>query len=204
MNNLITLAPIWKGQAAFCIAGGASLTREQVAHSKGHKVIAINNAYKLAPWADILYACDKQWWQWHNGCPDFKGYKLQHHSDNVYPGIDTIMSDGLNGFSDRLDRIRTGGNSGYQAIHIAMHLGAKRIILLGYDMHAKGDKSHWFGEHPIGRQRDSRYAEWIPRFRALQKAAFERDISIYNCTPGSALECFRKKKLKDLTESIRR
>ena len=202
--NYINIFPMWKGQTVFCIAGGASLTKQQVKYSKGYRTIAINDAYKLAPHADILYACDAQWWRWHNGCPEFKGYKLQHdvaEKDDTsamatpYPGIDIILSNGLTGFSSRTNRIRTGGNSGYQAIHIAMHLGAKQIILLGYDMHARGDKSHWFGEHPNGKQRDSRYDEWIPRFCHLQDAALDRGIEIINCTPDSDLNHFRKGKL---------
>ena len=61
----------WPGRAFVCIGGGPSLTQSQVAACKdrewgGHKVrvIAINDAYKMAPWADVLYFCDDKWWQW--------------------------------------------------------------------------------------------------------------------------------------------
>jgi hypothetical protein len=185
-------------------AGGASLTQEQIDNYKDCKAIAVNNSYQLAPWADILYACDTQWWEWHKSCPDFKGWKITHEQTkrwekieqgiNVprppYPGIDIIVSNGAEGFSNRQDRIRHGGNGGYQALHIAMLLGAKTIYLLGYDMHARGDKSHWHGEHPTGRQRDGRYIEWIRKFDALAVAAKERGQHIVNCTPDSALKCF--------------
>lgn len=201
----ITLDPtLWKGETAVCIAGGASLTQKQVDSIKGFKVIAINNAYKLAPWADILYACDYQWWEWHNGCPEFKGWKITHEQgkrwDKIqagesvpkppYEGLDIIVSSGNSGFSDTQDRIKHGGNSGYQALHIAMLLGADTILLLGYDMHARTGKSHWFGEHPNGKQSDGRYANWLKEFPALKEAANSRGQNIINCTPGSALECF--------------
>ena len=202
-KNGITLARYqWAGYTAVCIAGGASLTQDQVDLCKGHKVIAINDAYKLAPWADILYACDSQWWGWHNGVPTFRGYKLTHQQDAVnlqtYPGIDYIMSDGKSGFSGRQDRIRHGSNGGYQALHIALSMGASRIILLGYDMHANTGKSHWFGEHPTGKQRDSRYAEWIKEFSALEIVGRQRGQEIINCTPNSALDCFIKRKLGEV------
>lgn len=196
----IKLFPIWTGKTAFCIAGGQSLTQEQVDYTMHHKTIAVNDAYKLAPWADILYACDNQWWEWHKGVPDFEGYKLQHNNGKSikdhscykgpYPGVDSMISDGLSGFSDRTDRIRTGGNSGYQALHIAIQLGASTIILLGYDMHANEGPSHWFGEHPNGKQPDDRYTKWIKEFSALREEADRRDIEIINATPGSALKCF--------------
>lgn len=206
MSN-ITLFPIWTGKVAVCIAGGPSLTRKQIHQTIGCRTIAINDAYKLAPWADMLYACDNQWWEWHRGVPEFHGYKLQHdhgktkddHScyTGPYPGVDCILSDGTSGFSERMDRIRTGGNSGYQALHIAIQLGAKEILLLGYDMHPKPNKSHWFGEHPNGRQPDDRYARWLKEFPTLQEIAIERGIEIYNCTPNSALDCFTKISIDD-------
>ena len=186
----------WKGYTAVCIASGASLTQEQVDMCKGHKIIAINDAYKLAPHADILYACDSQWWGWHNGVPDFKGRKITHQQDAVklqtYPGIDYILSDGKSGFSHKQDRIRHGGNSGYQALHIALSMGADRVLLLGYDMHANTGESHFFGEHPNGKQRDGRYAEWIKEFSALEIAGRQRGQEVLNCTPNSALDCFKK------------
>ncbi|HCZ48509.1 MAG TPA: hypothetical protein DCZ11_05850, partial [Gammaproteobacteria bacterium] len=40
-------------------------------------------------------------------------------------------------------RIHQGGNSGYQALNLAVLLGAERVILLGYDMHG----GHWHGRH---------------------------------------------------------
>ena len=97
----ITILPLWRNQTVVCIASGPSLTQDQVDQVKGLNTIAINDAYKLAPWANILYACDYQWWDWHKGVPDFKGYKLQHaiggenkgHSPIIkpYPGIDIIL-----------------------------------------------------------------------------------------------------------------
>jgi hypothetical protein len=204
----ITLFPIWKNKTVVCMASGPSLRFYQTMVTGQWKVIAVNDAYKLAPWADILYACDRQWWEWHSGCPEFKGYKLQHrhreedkpHSTRLepYPGIDCIVSDGTSGFSNTMDTIRTGGNSGYQALHMAIQLGAARIILLGYDMKPQVDKSHFFGEHPNGRGADYRYEKWIKEFPALQTEAVNRGIKIYNCSPDSALECFEKIDIDEL------
>ena len=207
MNILEKLPFDWTGETAVCIGGGASLTKDQVDKVKGLKVIAVNDAYKIAPWADILYACDRRWWDWHKGVINFQGYRLQHYYESYvkgqssikpYPGINIILSDGSEGFSDRPARIRHGGNSGYQALHIAMKMKAKRIILLGYDMHMKTGKVHWFGNHPGGGSskldRD-RYIGWMKKFPALQEAAERLNIEIINCTPGSALECFKKREL---------
>ena len=54
------------------IASGPSLTKEDVDAVRGLNVIVINTSYWLAPWADILYACDGHWWDWHYENTDWK------------------------------------------------------------------------------------------------------------------------------------
>ena len=208
--NAITLFPAWRGQTAVCIAGGASLTKEQVdaAIADNCRIIAINDAYKLAPDADILYACDFKWWEWHKGCPDFKGYKLQHYPEarlnNMsialpYPDIDAFLSSGNGGFEERMDRQRHGGNSGYQALHIAMQLGASKIILIGYDMGVNSDKTHWFGEHPgqSPNANNQKYENWIQEFPALKEAADKRGQRIINATIKTRLKCFEQMTIEE-------
>jgi hypothetical protein len=50
-----------------CIASGPSLTREDVDACRGAAgvVLAVNDTITYAPWADVLYACDRRWWQEH-------------------------------------------------------------------------------------------------------------------------------------------
>lgn len=32
---------------------------------ESRKAIAINTTYRLAPWADLIYACDHCWWKFY-------------------------------------------------------------------------------------------------------------------------------------------
>ena len=49
----------WAGDTCCILATGPSLTPDQAEYAKGKaRVIAVNDAWRLAPWADILYACD--------------------------------------------------------------------------------------------------------------------------------------------------
>ena len=144
---------IWPGKTVVCIGGGPSMTSidmgyvEAVAKSDDVKVIAINDAYKLAPWADVLYACDSKWWDWHSGGIGFKGLKvcLRGTKDGAgyegtwtadkWPELKSLAHNGVGGLELSDPRfVRTGRNSGYQAINLAAHFGATRILLLGYDM----------------------------------------------------------------------
>jgi hypothetical protein len=53
---------------------------------------------------------------------------------------------GLDSRPDRSAGART--EQRLQAINLAVHLGAARIILLGYDLSPARMGGHWFGDHP--------------------------------------------------------
>jgi len=58
---------MWIDETVVIIGGGPSLTMDQLEYVKGRaKTIGINDAYLIAPWIDILYACDLKWWNWHH------------------------------------------------------------------------------------------------------------------------------------------
>ena len=63
-------------------APGPSLTSEvaEQVRETGWPVIACQDAFRLMPWADILYGCDERWWDAydHSG---FTGEKWSCHGD---------------------------------------------------------------------------------------------------------------------------
>jgi len=186
----------WSGQAVVCVASGPSLTIKSVDYCQGKaRVIAINDNYLLAPWADMLYACDHQWWLWHNGAPEFPGIKVTQSIDAAVEfGLRWIPSKKGRGLSENPEHIHQGRNSGYQAINIAHLMGASRILLLGYDMHTvEGRQPRWFGHHPNQQVPD--YTDYIQHFDTIAEQAA---VEVINCTPGSALECFEKRELRDV------
>lgn len=192
---------MWPKSTMAIIAGGPSVTQMQVDMIPPNvPVIAINDAFRLRPNAEVLYGCDSKWWRWHNGVPGYAGIKIGGgfnairggmHSgwdrvSGLYPDINMVAINRDAIFED--DRnILCGNNSGYQAINLAVHLGARRIVLLGYDM--KGD-SHWFGDHPDNVP--PMVSSFKPHFAALAMRLKGMGITVFNCSPDSALDCFRK------------
>lgn len=194
-----------------CVAGGPSLTAAQIDHCRGRAaVLVVNDGYRLAPWADWLYACDGCWWA---GCPT--GSDVPHHelSRRTFAGerwtrdreaadefgLRWIRSEPLPGLSRDLAVIHEGSNSGYQAINLAFHLGARRIVLLGYDMGATGN-THWFGEHPdeIASSSGARdFGEFLTAFPALAADLKAEGVDVVNCTTTTALAAFRRARLED-------
>jgi hypothetical protein len=88
--------------------------------------------------------------------------------------------------------IYLGGNSGYQAVGLALHFGARRVILLGYDMQATGGRTHWHGNHAkLGNPLPDRYPEWRRQFSAMNRELPE-GVEIVNATRESALTSFAR------------
>ncbi len=190
-----TVPRSWVGETAVCLAGGPSLTQADVDACRGRaRVIAVNDAYRLAPWADVLYACDYQWWRWHDGVPSFTGPKYAIDARaRKYPGVHLLQNTGTDGIESSPSGLRTGRNSGYQAINLAIHFGVRRILLLGYDLQRTGGRSHWFGDHPHGQPS---LGLFIPAFVALSKTLRDLGVEIINCSRETALTCFPRQPIE--------
>lgn len=184
-----------------CIGSGPSLTRNDVDYVKGKaKVIAVNDNYRLAPWADIVYAMDAQWWATHIAniretvqgselcIPDYGANKKTakvHHLKQIK------SNRGRWGLGS--DAVR-GGYSGYQALNLAYLRGARRIIMLGYDMQG----THWFGNHPSPLRNPPIIRKWIPHFGELYRDLKNEGVELINCTRNTAIDCVPQAVLRDV------
>lgn len=185
--------PVFSGGTVVVIASGPSLTAEDVAKVRAADLptIVVNDVFLLAPWAWLLYAADWRWWKKRPAALNFAGIKAS--VEGFYPGIVRLRNTGIDGFDPDPSCIRTGNNSGYQAVHIAIHTGAARIVLLGFDMR---------GGHFNGRPDGAVRRDWIARFCDLADVIEDR-VDIVNATPDSALRCFRFMRLDDAIKQER-
>lgn len=193
-----TVPRLWEGKTVAVLASGPSMCKSVIddVFASGMPAIVINNTYQLAPWADMLYAADAAWWHAHPDAADFQGLRVT--VQDVFHAL-KLRCSGPTGFDPHPGAVRSGGHSGHQAVHIAMHAGARRIILCGFDMHG----THWHGEHPepLRNTAQGTYGRWCEAFAELAQAATELGIEIVNATPGSALACFPA---VSLSEALRR
>lgn len=211
MKQYWTSPELWPGSAFVIIGGGPSLTQAQVDACRdrqlfGSKVraIAVNDAYRIAPWADVLYFCDDKWWRWHGkklGAWTSLIVKLAGgEHDFGDPRIKVMRNVDTGGLCTQRDGLNTGRNSGFQAINLAVHLGAKRIVLLGFDMGAQVDagrlKTHWFGDHPGGTS-DRVYDSMLPWFDTIVQPLAKLGIEVFNATPGGRLRAFPMKSIDE-------
>ncbi len=195
--------PDWRGETVVIAASGLSQRVEDIQFARGRsKVMAINNTWQPAPWADVLYACDGAWWKCEDlgygqhALREFGGLLVSGHS-NV-PGTRHIA---VNTVNDELYPGSTfggGGNSAFQAINIAVLWGADRILLTGVDCMNPGE--HWHGPHtnikPLVNSRQSTMDNWKKAFSTVAPLLAARGVEVINCTRQTALECFPRAKME--------
>jgi len=199
----------WEGETVAVLASGPSMTREQADAVRGRcRVVAVNNqgidtvcdgrvVPALAPWADVLYAADAEWWRaYAKQALLFAGLKVTIRRAH-FKELLVLKQSTERVFDPRPDYLATGGNSGYQAVHLATHFGARRILLFGFDMRQVGKRKHWFGDHVRPLHSGGNYGVWIRNFTALAKVLAGKGVEVINCTPGSALTCFRSAALEE-------
>lgn len=203
--------PDWTGETAVVLAGGPSLSDEQIAHvERAHadgrcKVIAVNKAYGIAPWADWLHAYDERFWAWFlkpqkdrkrrfPSVADFQGIKTTGCQPVPTTGAISIkMAPKLNGqarynkpFADPMRPVHFY-DSGYQAVQLAALVGAKRIIMLGFDAKATG---HWHDGYPPRWGREKDYSPHKELHRTLAGILAEMGVEVINATPDSAIDAY--------------
>jgi hypothetical protein len=185
-----------------CIATGPSLTAADVDRVRGRgAVIAINDAHLLAPWADVLYSSDRYWWKYHRAVPSFSGLRAtieyspkRFAADlvKIAPEMFFLRNTGHHGVETDPTGLRTcGQNSGGAAVNLAVHLGARRIVLLGYDCGVPGSKRHFFGNHPPALSNVSPYPTWRAAYQTMRPEMDALGIDVINCSRSTAINAFR-------------
>jgi hypothetical protein len=192
----------WTGETCAVLGCGPSLSREVCERLRGRcRLIAVNNAGidtidsttgalepALAPWADVLYASDAKWWRaYRERAMAFAGLKISRVNGLNWADLHTLSISTRQPFDARPTHLANASNSGTEAIHVAAHFGAARILLFGFDMREVGKRRHYFGSHPPPLNSQGRFAKWIGATQRLAAALARQGQLVINCTPGSAL-----------------
>jgi len=96
----------------------------------------------------------------------------------------------VGGFQKRKNRL-PGYNSGFSAINLALHHGAKRIVLLGFDC-SRSDDAYWPERKNTARDNEPRKAwrAWINDLDLMQLKTIW-NAEVVNGTPQSHCDKFR-------------
>lgn len=204
---------IWNGSTAYIIGGGPSILSTNLELIKSKRVIGCNDAYSLGSWIDICYFGDWYWFikHWkkeikrgdggcHPGLKAFKGLRVTNNINVAVAGVSGIKV--LRRFGDGVitipGAVAWNGNTGASAINFAVNLGAKKIVLLGFDMAFKKGEPNW--HEPLKKEaREECYKDrFIPNIATMVEPLKRLNIEVLNATPGSQLKAFPMVKLEDV------
>lgn len=186
---------LWPDGECFIVGGGPSVKHIDVDALKGRRVIAVNMAYKLGNWMDVLFFGDCRWLK--DNTKDllsFAGLKIttcEQHRGKL--GIKVVRRrNSPPGLSSDPKTVIWNLSSGACAINLAAHFGVKRIVLLGYDMKSREKEHHWHNYYQSARsgKRYDPYTRFMKQFPSIAEALKKRKIECVNACEDSALKVF--------------
>lgn len=218
---------MWTGEC-WVIGGGPSLTQqfgippnivEEVKAGKLpystyddylaalHKknVIGTNVAFMLGTWVSVLYFCDSRFFRTHSEAitafPNIKvtcSSSFGNEQASKLKDVKRLKRDYKMGLSTKRDTINWNHNSGAAAINFATLAGAKRILLLGFDMCAQETQTHWHSVYGETKTHKNTFRRFLNKFASIAEAAKKQGVEILNVSPNSSITEFRKVALKDV------
>lgn len=177
---------------------------------KSKHVIGINVAYRIADWIDIIFMGDKGFLMNNRtSLKEYPGMKVSCHSiaeRPEYNWVKYVPKDGRKpqGITSHPMRISWNLNSGAAAISLAVRLGAKRIILVGFDMNVQEGRQHFHDEYNKGKVETDKQRRGLPfrrhlmGFPAIKIDVDKLGIEIINTSLNSSITQFKKIPVKDL------
>ncbi|XUM25120.1 hypothetical protein ACRAVF_33845 (plasmid) [Bradyrhizobium oligotrophicum S58] len=187
--------PLFAGATVFCLASGPSLTPAIAEQVSGRPSIVINSSCLLAPSATVLYFTDSSWYEQHRelvaGWPGLIISMSRTAKRELPDKVRRILGDGDPvAPPDFRTGVQQGRTSGHTAIALAIALGARRVVLLGYDMRVVDGREHCHDDYRGPRDLDQYARDFVPAFAGWNAAACRVGVAIVNATPDSAVTEF--------------
>lgn len=226
---------LWDGGDVWIIGGGPSVPRQfgvpediiqkvtqgtlppntyssYMSYLHDKHVIGVNMAYQLGDWIDIVIFGDNGFFlKERNGMALFPGLKVSCGSNcKNERWVKHLSRDASHtkGISPNVNMVSWNGNTGGAAINLAVHLGAKRILLLGFDMNIdKTQWQHWhnlYNKGPVVDERRKRklpFARHLTCFPPIAEDARRLGVEIINLSPTSAIDSFGKMTVKEFLKT---
>jgi hypothetical protein len=169
-------------------------------------VIGVNAAYLLGDWIDIVFFGDIGFF-----LPNQE--QLKEHTSLKVTCVPLTTPNWVKkvpqdkeyiwGITTNKNKVSWNGNSGAAAINLAVHLGAIRIFLLGFDMTlGEGDVQHWHNVYQSNTQKRKKhklpFEAHLQGFPKIAADAKKLGVEIINVNPNSMIPHFPKVSLKQI------
>lgn len=191
------------GQTVFIVGGGPSIKDIDLSLLSDKLVIAVNAAaydFINPPptailWGDMNWSDNNHDFLLNSLCKFKFTSKRYLRKSKIGPFGEYILQlTSGHGIDTNPENIK-GNNSGAQALNLCINMGAKRIVLLGFDMKYIGSKSHYHDRHTTPVISDSYKDLFIPCLEKMSEDIITKkiEVDIINCSLVSDLDCFVKK-----------
>lgn len=218
---------LWKNQDVWILGGGPSLTSNfnipdnivegvraqqmplssySTFMSKIHdkNIIGVNVAFKLGNWVDICFFGDVSFLLKYeeallrSSC--LKVSCAEKAKDLTWVKFLPVDYKTRGRLTFDTTKISWNFNSGSSSINLAAHLGAKRIILVGFDMNMpENNQPHWHNEYKKSKlteqERINRlihFNQFLAPFPKIKKDLDSIGIKIFNTSLNSSINCIEK------------
>lgn len=196
--------PDFTADRVLIVASGPSAQSVPLADAQGlARFVAINESWRLCPWADVLYGCDGAWWRKNNGLLAFGGLRVSQdrtlrdsfpdvHLVKCRRGIARIIT-------DKTGEIGDGRTSLFQALNLVVRAGPPRVIgLVGADMTLEYGM-HWHGPHGDGlnNPREAMINRWRQNIDGAADQLSALGVTVLNLSPISTLKAYRMATLQE-------
>ena len=237
-----TVPRIWEGGECWIIGGGPSIPEqfgvpddviEDVIAQRStpsvyspymsaihdRHVIGVNAAYLIGDWIDIIFFGDNRFFLAHReGLSKHPGLKVSCNSrtHSCCRDVHYLPHDRGHprGISTEPRFVSWNANSGAAAISMAVHLGVRRIVLLGFDMRTGTYGQHWHnayrgmrvrrthgkGKGQIVVPRKLPFDRHLRGFPIIARDAKRLGVEIVNASPDSAIKEFPKCTVQEILQ----
>lgn len=212
MHGFASVAPEWEGEVGYIVAGGPSVTQGDVDRLKGRKVLVINTSYEKAPWADFLFYGDKMWWT-NNGKKVRETFAGRIVTVRMHNDWQSAPNDALvllkvpdRGLATERHALTMHRTSLQASINLLVHLGVKRIVLLGVDMQAAKDgRTHHHSPYPRKKHRRDNWQRdcWRLQMQDLKttvKPLARLGVEVVNTSMDSLIDWWPKRPLAEVLD----
>jgi len=205
LEGLWFVEEIWPNSTVFVIGGGPSIASMQLGLLMGQYVVGVNSAFHLDIPVAVTFFGDSRWliWEYDSLCQkQYAGIlvtcqaKLKNPDD--LPIKRLAKSKKTQGITEKRYEISWNNSSGGAAINLAYHLGARRIVLIGYDMGINNGRHNFHDSYPVGKPERNPYRHFLKSFDRIKDDADKLGVEILNATPNSNLNVFPKVRLEDI------
>lgn len=186
---------LWRGETVVVIGGGpivAGLIGDE--RLRGRRLIACNMAFRHFPEADAMVFGESSFpgiaLKARAPLAEFGGLRVtiaDAYLNSALPCLYVAKDGNKTGISRDPSVLRWNFNTGALGIGLARHLGASRIVLVGFEMRMVDGRRTY---HDAYAQTPVDFDRQIAPYKRIAKDLAAEGVQVINATPGSAIDAF--------------